>query len=343
MNKKHILNNIFKGVSLKHALYKIWHYRNLMLILAYKGGDIIISLADLYRKSSGIGGATVCIACADDANVLEAVASARDIAKFILVGDIKKIRKVADSSKVDISGCIIVDEANPVTACKVAAQFVSSGKAQALMKGRIDTSVIMKAVLEPEAGMRTGRKLSHLAVFELPTYHKLLFVTDAAINISPEISTKKEIINNAVEAVLALGITRPKVALLAAKEKADPKMPVTTDAVELVAHHRTLQLKGAGGGALAQKYILDGPLALDNAICPESIKIKGIESPVEGDADILVCPNIESGNILYKALAFLAKAKVGGVVLGAKRPIIMTSRADSAESKLISIALGILS
>ncbi|MCL2360436.1 MAG: bifunctional enoyl-CoA hydratase/phosphate acetyltransferase [Defluviitaleaceae bacterium] len=305
--------------------------------IAKEGGDPINILSDLYEKASLSASQSVCIACADDANVLTAVQSARDIAKFILVGDINNIRKVADSSKIDISGCVIVDEPDPASACKIGVQFVSSGKAAALMKGKVDTSIIMKAVLDKEAGMRTVRKLSHVAVFELPTYHKLLFVTDAAINIAPDISVKKEIIHNAVEATLALGITRPKVALLAAKEKADPKMPVTMDIVELVANHKAAQ------SPLDKKFVMDGPLALDNAICKESCEIKGIDSLIGGDADILVCPDIEAGNILYKALGFLAKAKVGGVVLGAKRPIILTSRADSAESKLISIALGILS
>ena len=310
---------------------------NLYVKITKKGGVPITHLADLYTKAAEGDIATVCVACADDENVLTAVESARDIAKFILVGDMQKIRQVAAAAKVDIDRCIIVDEPDPGAACKLAVQFVASGKAKALMKGQVDTSVIMKAVLDKEAGMRTGRKLSHLAIFELPTYHKLLFVTDAAINISPEISVKKEIIHNAVEAVLALGIKMPKVALLAAKEKVDEKMPVTMDAVNLVAQHRAMET------ALDRKFMLGGPLALDNAICPESVKIKGIESPVGGDADILVCPDIEAGNILYKALAFLANAKVGGVVLGAKRPIILTSRADSSESKLISIALGVLS
>ena len=268
---------------------------------------------------------------------MTAVESAKDIANFILVGDMKKIRHAAESANVNIDRCIIVDEPDTDAACKLAVQFVSSGKAKALMKGRVDTSIIMKAALDKDAGMRTGRKLSHLAVFEVSAYHKLLFVTDAAINISPEISVKKEIIHNAVEAVIALGIKMPKVALLAAKEKADEKMPVTLDAVALVAQHRALE------APLDKKFMLGGPLALDNAICPESVKIKGIECAVAGDADILVCPDIEAGNILYKSLAFLAKAKAGGVVLGAKRPIILTSRADSAESKLISIALGVLS
>ena len=304
--------------------------------IAKEGGGYIKKLADLYRNAAQSPSSTICIACADDANVLTSVHLARDVAKFILVGDMNNIRRVADSAKIDISGCVIVDEADAVNACKLATQLVSSGKAAALMKGRVDTSIIMKAVLDKETGMRTDRKLSHLAVFELPTYHKLLFVTDAAINIAPDISTQREIIHNAVEAALALGLIRPKVALLAAKEKPDPKMPVTMDIVELVANHRATQTQ------LDKNFIMAGPLALDNAICKESCEIKGIDSPVGGDADILVCPDIEAGNILYKSLAFLAKGKGGGVVLGAKRPVLLTSRADSAESKLISIALGIL-
>ena len=302
-----------------------------------EGGDSIKKLVDLYRTVAQSPSSTICIACAADANVLAAVHLARDIAKFILVGNRNDIRRVADAAKVDISGCIIVDEADPATACMLAAQLVSTGRAAALMKGKVETSIIMKAVLDKETGMRTNRKLSHMAVFELPTYHKLLFVTDAAINIAPDINTQKEIIHNAVEAALVLGIVRPKVALLAAKEKPDPKMPVTMDIVELVSNHR------AGQSQLDKNFTMAGPLALDNAICKESCEIKGVDSPVGGDADILVCPDIEAGNILYKSLAFLAKGKGGGVVLGAKRPVLLTSRADSAESKLVSIALGILS
>jgi len=290
------------------------------------------------------------VACAEDVNVLEAVEAARGIAKFILVGNTDKIRLAAEEAKTDISRWELINQPDPEAACTAAVQLVSSGKAQALMKGQVETSTIMKAVLSKDAGMRTGRKLSHLAVFELPTYHKLLFVTDAAINIAPDISTKKEIIKNAVEAVLALGIKRPKVALLAANEKANSKMPVTEEAAEIAAYHKMLQAQDVPIPCLdldevrfAKSFYLDGPLALDNAVSRESVEIKGINSPVGGDADILVCPDIEAGNILYKALAFLANAKNGGVVLGAKRPVILTSRADSAESKLISIALGVLS
>jgi len=284
----------------------------------------------LYNRITTATKATVAVAVAEDSHVLEAVGNARNLAAFILVGDEKKINLAAKEAGADISGMKIIHETDMEKACEIAVNLVSSDEAHALMKGLVDTSIIMKAVLNKNAGMRTGQKLSHLAVFELPTYHKLLFVTDAALNIAPDLETKKEIIESAVKAVTNLGILNPKVAILAAKEKADPKMPITMDAAELSKQE------------FSTPCIVDGPLALDNAISRESADIKGINSLVAGDADILMCPNIESGNILYKALAFLANAKNGGVVLGAKKPVILTSRADSAESKLISIALGIL-
>jgi len=280
--------------------------------------------------------AKVAIACAADAHVLMAAteAASRGIADFVLLGDSAKIIDVAESNGLDISKFEIVNEADDAQACADAVALVASSKADALMKGNIDTSVILRAALNKDAGMRTGRTLSHIAAFELATYPKLLFVTDAAINIAPDIDGKKDIITNALEALTNLGINQPKVALLAAKEKADEKMPVTLEYAELVKQHKN-------DGLFAQA-IVDGPLALDNAVSAESCKIKGINSPVGGQADLLVCPNIESGNILYKSLAFLARGKNGGTVIGAKRPIILTSRADSAESKLISIALAVL-
>ena len=275
------------------------------------------------------------IACAADAHVLEAATSAaqKGIAEFILLGDSAKITEVAKKSGLDIGSFEAVHVPDDEEACAAAVKLVADGMASALMKGSIDTSVIMRAALDKDAGMRTDKKLSHIAAFELPTFHKLLYVTDAAINIAPDINGKKDIIANAVDALHNLGIAKPKVALLAAKEKADEKMPVTMEYAELVKLHKGGLLNGA---------IIDGPLALDNAVSAESCEIKGINSPVGGDADLLVCPNIEAGNILYKSLAFLAGGKNGGVVLGAKRPIILTSRADSAESKLISIALSVL-
>ena len=289
----------------------------------------------MYEIAASRGKAAVSVACAEDMHVLEAAKDAmeQNIADFIFVGDEKKIRKTMYDLGFDEAGTRIVNESNPEIACKKAVSYVTAGEANALMKGLVDTSVIMKAVLNKEEGMRCGKKLSHLAVFETALYHKLLFVTDAAINISPSLDEKIEIIENSVLAVINLGIEKPKVALLAAKEKADKKMPTTMEIAEIVEKHRN---------GLFQEAIVDGPFALDNAVSQESAKIKGIDSPVAGDSDILVAPNIESANILYKSLAFLGGAKNGGVVIGAKRPVILTSRADSAESKLISIALGVL-
>ena len=271
---------------------------------------------------------TVAVACADDSNVLEAVRDAvqKGIADFVLYGDKESILSLWERCPVEI-----IHEPDMPIACRKAVESVSSGKTSAVMKGKVDTSIIMKAVLDKDFGMRTGNKLSHVAVFELPTYHKLLFLTDAAINISPDFDTMKQIIENAIKIVKSLDIEMPKVALLAAKEKADPKMPATMQAAELA---RALS---------SSDILIDGPLALDNAISKESAKIKNLNSPVAGDADILVCPNIESANILYKSLAFLANARVGGIVAGALRPVILTSRADSAESKLLSIMLAVLS
>ena len=252
------------------------------------------------------------------------------LAGFILVGDQDKTKKLAADAGLDISDFELIHEPDDVLSCTKAVELVAQGHATALMKGLIDTSVILKAALDRETGIRIGRKLSHIAVFELESYHKLLFLTDAAINIAPTIDDRVQIIQNAADALNSLGITKPEVALLAAKEKADPKMPVTMDCAEIAKMP-------------FENCIVDGPLALDCAISAEACAIKGINSPVGGDADLLVVPDIEAGNVLYKSLAFLGGARVGGVVLGAKRPIIMTSRADSADSKLISIALAVMS
>ena len=296
---------------------------------------VIDSLKELFNRASQRSGSVVSVAAAADLHVLQAVSAAQkcEISDFVLFGNRKNIEKIASEHALDISRAEISDEADNYEACRKAVALVAEGTATALMKGLVDTSVIMKAALDRDHGIRTGRKLSHVAVFEVPTYHKLLFVTDAAINIAPDLHGKKEIIENAVSALSNLGIVNPKTALLAAKEKTDDKMPVTLEYAELVKMSASGEISGC---------ILDGPLALDNAVSRESAHIKGIVSNVAGDADLLVCPDIEAGNILYKCLSFLAGAKSGGVVVGARRPIILTSRADSSESKLISIALGIL-
>jgi len=285
----------------------------------------------MFKKAAGQAAAIVSVAACADLHVLEACAEAakRGIARFVLVGDIDATKKIADAAGLGLTDFEMINEPDNTPACAAAVGLVRDGRATALMKGLVDTSAIMRAALDKEVGIRGTRKLSHIAAFELSHYHKLLFVTDAAINIAPSLDDKVQIIQNGVDALVNLGVENPKVALLAAKETADDKMPVTMDWAEIAA----MEWPNA---------VVAGPLALDNAVSREACEIKGIVSEVGGDADLLVAPDIEAGNVLYKALAFLAGARVGGVVLGAKRPIILTSRADSANSKLISIALSVL-
>ncbi len=290
---------------------------------------------DLIYLSVEKKNARVAVANAADEHVLEAINGAAKIgiANGVLIGDKNKIIKIAKKIDMNLTNHEIIHETSIEECAAKAVEVVKSKNANCIMKGLLDTSIIMKAVLNKEKGLRTGKCLSHIAVFEIPTYHKLLFVTDAAINISPDFKTKVEIIENAIQMLLSLGIKRPKVALLCAKEKVDPKMPITLEWQEIVKMNAEGKIKDA---------LIDGPLALDNAVSYESKKIKNIVSDVAGDADILMCPNIESGNILYKSLSFLGGAKTGGIVTGAKAPLILTSRADSSYAKLISICLGVL-
>jgi len=293
---------------------------------------MIKSITELVQHSAKKLDLTIAVAVAEDYHVLEAVHAAckQQNTKFLLVGNQEKICTIARELSVDLTDIEIVHEPDVTKAAYKAVELVSGGRANVLMKGLVDTSILMKAVFDREIGLRSGKKLSHLAVFEVPTYHKLLFITDAAINIAPDLDTKRQMIENAVTAVQKLGTQQPKVALLAAKEKVDEKMPVTLEYAELVRLNRADELTGG--------YV-DGPFSVDIAVSKEAGLTKGIDSPVSGEADILVGPDIEASNILYKSLAFLAKSKHGGVVLGVKAPIIMTSRADSSESKLIAIAL----
>lgn len=289
-------------------------------------------LLELAKKK---GPKILAVAVAQDHEVLMAVKMAVDsnIIIPILVGDSEKIKAICDSISLDYSNIEIINELDGVKACRIATELVSSGKADILMKGLIDTSVILKAVLDHDIGLRTDRIISHVAVFEVPTYHKILMVTDAAMNISPDLLQKKEIIENAVDLIHCFDVDNPKVAVLAAKEKVSPKMEATVHAAEL---------KKMNEEGLIKNCIVDGPLALDNAVSKESAEIKGIVSEVAGDADILLAPDINSGNILYKALTFLANAKSAGLIIGTKAPIVLTSRADNDESKLNSIALAVL-
>ncbi|SHH19167.1 phosphate butyryltransferase [Tepidibacter thalassicus] len=281
------------------------------------------------------GPKTISVACAQDKEVLMAVEMARKegIANAILVGDLEKIKDIANEINIDLNNYELIEEKDLALACKKAVELVSTKKAHMVMKGLVDTSIILKAVLDKEIGLRTGNVLSHVAVFDLPGYNRLFFVTDAAMNLDPDLQTKKQIIENACQIAHALDINEPKVAVICAKEKVNPKMPDTVDAKELEKMNQRGEIKGC---------IVGGPFALDNAVSVEAAKHKGINHPVAGMADILLAPDIEAGNILYKSMVFFGNSKNAGVIVGAKAPVILTSRADNEETKLNSIALGVL-
>lgn len=275
------------------------------------------------------------VAVAQDRDVLEAVKMAVDegIVRPILVGDKEKILLISGEMNWQIEDDMIVHVADITEACAVAVKLVTDGKADTLMKGLVDTSIILKAVLNREANLRTGNVLSHVGVMDIPTYDRLLLVTDAAMNIAPDLEAKKQIVQNAVHVAHGMGLEEPKVAVLCAKEKVNPKMEATVDAKSLEEMNQVGEITGC---------IIGGPLALDNAVSVEAARHKGITHPVAGHADILMVPNIEAGNILYKALVFLSQAGAAGVIVGAKVPVVVTSRADSEKSKLYSIALAML-
>ncbi|MCA1949420.1 MAG: bifunctional enoyl-CoA hydratase/phosphate acetyltransferase [Treponema sp.] len=298
------------------------------------------SIAELIQKAKSLsaenGRVRIAVAAAQDEEVLVAVEAARKdgFADAVLIGNTGQIESIARAQNIDLSPYTLVDEPDIVRSAALAVDYVRQGKAAFVMKGILDTSVLLKAVLNKETGLNAGRLVSHVGVAESANYHKLFLMTDAAINIAPTLQEKLDIIRNAVDCARALGIETPKVALLAAVEKVNSdKMPCTVDAAILTQMNRRGQIKDC---------IVDGPLALDNAISAESARIKKIESPVAGDADILVAPDIEAGNILYKAVIDLGGAKGAGLVMGAGAPVVLTSRADSAETKHASIALAVL-
>jgi phosphate butyryltransferase len=278
----------------------------------------------------------IAVAVAQDTEVLEAVHEAKERGMIdpILTGNKWLMEPIAEKAGIDLSDFEIIDEKDDRAAAARAVELVKKGDADILMKGLVNTDVYLKAILNKEHGLSIGKLLTHVAVFEVPGFSKLQIVSDAAINISPDLSQKIEITNNAVKVAQALGINEPKVAILSATEKVNAeKMPSSGDAALMTQMNRRRQIKGA---------IIDGPLALDNAVSEESAKIKKIKSPVAGDADILITPNIDAGNVLYKSLIFYAKAKVAATVMGVACPVVLTSRADSKESKLYSIALSAL-
>lgn len=245
----------------------------------------------------------------------------------LLVGPADKIAEVAKSAQIDLGDLPIVDVPHSHASAAKAVELIREGKAEILMKGSLHTDELMSAIVSREGGLRTGRRISHVFIMDVPTYHKVLIVTDAAINISPTLEDKVDICQNAIDLANSLGLTRPKVAILAAVETVTSKMPATIDAAALCKMAERGQITGA---------LLDGPLAFDNAISTQAAETKGIRSAVAGDPDILLAPDLEAGNILAKQLSFLANADSAGMVLGAKVPVILTSRADSVRSRIAS-------
>lgn len=278
---------------------------------------------------------TVAVAVAQDEPVLEAVKAAKEqgIANAILVGDKLEIESLAQNLNMDLSQFEVIDEKDMKKAANRAVELVSTGKADMVMKGLIDTANFLRAVLNKEIGLRTGKLMSHVAVFEVPKYDRLLFITDAAFNMYPELKDKVDIVNNAVTVAKSVGIDLPKVAPICAVEVVNPNMPATLDAASLTQMNARGQIKGC---------IIDGPLAVDNALSEEAAHHKKISGPVAGKADILLMPNIEAGNVMYKTLTYTTDSKNGGLLVGTKAPVIVTSRADTYETKLNSIALAAL-
>jgi phosphate butyryltransferase len=248
----------------------------------------------------------------------------------ILVGSSKKIEEIAKANRIALDSVRIVDAPHSHAAAAKAVELVRTGEADLLMKGSLHTDELLGAVVARETGLRTGRRISHVFIMDVPTYHKVLVITDAAINIAPTLEDKVDICQNAIDLARSLGVGRPKVAILAAVETVNSKMPATIDAAALCKMAERGQITGA---------ILDGPLAFDNAISRDAAKTKGIQSEVAGDPDILLVPDLEAGNILAKQLTFLANADSAGLVLGARVPIILTSRADSVRARIASCAV----
>ena len=277
----------------------------------------------------------VAIAVAQDGEVIEAARQCqeRGIAEVILIGDAAEIERIAREKRININDFEVINEPEAEAAVRRAVLMVHTGKADILMKGAVQSPMVLKAALDKNIGLRIGRTLSHVAVFESPQYERLMMMTDAGMNIMPTFEQKVDMVKNAVCVAKSLKIDTPRVAIIAGQELVNPDMPSTIDAAMLSKMAERGQIRDC---------IIDGPLSLDLALSKESARAKGVTSLVAGHADILVLANIDAANVLYKALVFLGKAKITGVVVGAKAPIIITSRADSYEAKMVSVAVSVL-
>ncbi len=299
------------------------------------GQSMIKTLQELIDRAQERPPSRVAVAAAAHNLVLQSVRRAVDLGLIVplLVGREGDIRREAEAIEWDLDSAHIVDTETNKAAADIAVDLVREGDADVLMKGYLHTDEMLHAVLRRETGLRTDRLLSHVFVLEVPTYHKLLLITDAAINIHPDISEKASITQNAVDLARRLGAERPKVAALSSVETINPNIPSTVHAACLSKMAERGQIRGA---------IVDGPLAFDNAISAEAAQEKGIVSPVSGDVDVVLAPDLDAGNILFKNLEYLANAKVAGVVLGAKAPVVLTSRSDPPRARVFSLALASL-
>jgi len=295
---------------------------------------LIKSLKDLKAQAKNQSKMTLVVAAAEDEDVLSAVMEAKtsNIIDAVLVGEQSSIEAIAKKIEFDLQDVTVVEASGLENIAETSVKLISEGKADFLMKGKIDTSILLKAVLNKDYGLRTDRLLSHVMVYEVPAYHKLLLMSDGGMNIAPNFEQKEDILRNAILVSRALGNQKTYVSCLAAKEKASDKMPATMDGQKL----KDQSLDTAYG----QDVYVEGPIAFDLAVSKEAATIKGYESPVVGETDILLVPTIEVGNGIGKTMTYMAGAESAGVIMGAKVPIVLVSRADSAETKFYSIALG---
>jgi phosphate acetyltransferase len=271
--------------------------------------------------------------CSVDALAGAVEAAQAGLIEPVLVGPAEQIREIAATAKLDLSPYKIVSTGDAEESASVAANLAGGGKAGALMKGSLHTDQFMHAVLQKENRLRTSRLLSHCALIAAPAYSRLIIISDAAVNVAPDVDQKRDIVQNAIVLARAVGIAQPKVAVLAAVEMVNSKMPATMDAAALAKMADRRQIIGG---------VVDGPLDLDIAVDEQAARIKGVESPVAGKADVLIAPNIEAANMMYKELMFMAGAQTAGLVMGARVPLILTSRADTAQARLFSCGLAVL-
>lgn len=297
--------------------------------------DIKIRFEEMLARRKGAAPMPTAVVhpCSVDALTGAVEAARAGLIEPLLVGPADELRDIAAKAKLDLSPYKIVPTADADESASVAANLAGTGKAAALMKGSLHTDQYMRAVLQRENRLRTDRLLSHCMLIAAPAYSRPIIISDAAVNIAPDLDQKRDIVQNAIILARALGLAEPKVAVLAAVEVVNSKMPATIDAAALAKMADRRQIVGG---------IVDGPLDLDIAVDEEAARIKGVETPVAGKADILIAPNIEAGNMMYKELTFMAEGQTAGLVMGARVPVILTSRADSAETRLFSCGLAVL-